>query len=62
MGLRVMKPSRDRRGLSCDHDDGVAVARHRVDTVTATTSCAEHFRQIGPNSLKFENETTPGLV
>jgi hypothetical protein len=32
--------------------------RHRVDAIAATTSCAEHFRQSGPNGLKLETGTT----
>ena len=48
--LREMQgPARERRrrdttarGLSCDREDGVEAARHRIDAVTATTSCVEH--------------------
>ena len=58
--LREMQgPARDdarvTRGLSCDHQEVVAAARHRVDAVTATTSRAEHFCQIGPNGLKIKS-------
>ena len=48
--------------LSDGRGDGVEAAWSRDGAIAATTSCAEHFRQIGPNGLKIENETTHGLL
>ena len=60
MGLRVMKASRGRRGLSCDHKDGVEAARHRLDAVTATTSRAA--RRIHWKRSETAQKTTHALV
>ena len=48
--------------LSDGRADGVDATWSRDGAIAATTSCAEHFRQIGPNGPKIENETTHDLL
>ena len=36
--------------------------RFFISFAIASLACAEHFRQIGPNGLKLEKETTHDLV
>ena len=42
--------------LSDGRGDGVEAAWSRDGAIAATTSCAEHFRRIGPNGLKIETD------
>ena len=54
--------SRAATALSDGRGDGVAAAWSRDGAIAATTSCAEYFRQIGPNGPKIEKETTHDLL
>ena len=66
----------DARGRSDGHIDGVAATGHHIDAIAATASVratSRHRRdrsslghaarpRRGPNGLKLEKESTPGIV